>query len=175
MPGHAVEEDRLERRVGEQVGGLRHLPEGGPGAPHRHDDPPDPRLADDSGLVDIFRIIGIDRGQRHDRPDLLAIDDRPERPRPLPGASNHLPRHDHGDPLLEQVVPRHAEHHRRRDRNGEGGDPPGTGVKPEQNPPHARPSLPEVVGPTSQSAADCSRSPSPGNPNPRRRTSRGSP
>lgn len=104
VPGDAVEEDRLPAGVGQQVRRLGHLGQGRPRAAHRHEDPVDSRLAHDSRLGDVLRIVAIDRRQGDDRADPLAREDPPERTRTLPGPAHEPPGIDDGHPLLEQVV-----------------------------------------------------------------------
>lgn len=157
MTGHAVEEDRLAARVGEQVGCFGHLLESRPRPAHRHDDPVDARLLHHARLGDIFRIVGIDRREGDDRFDLLPRDQPAERPGLLPGPTHEPSGHDHAHPLLGPVVP--GRNHRERCSRR------GTRQKPDRNAAAHAQAAPFAWRIPADSAADCSQTAADDNPN----------
>jgi hypothetical protein len=75
VPGDAVEKDRLKRWIREQVRSSGHLFHRRARPVHRHDLPSDTGFSDDFRLADVFRICGVDRGERHNSLDSFATDD----------------------------------------------------------------------------------------------------
>ncbi len=106
MSRNAMKENRLQRGICHQIRRFRHLCLSRLGRPDRDDDPLHPGFAHNACLIDILGIIDIDRRQRDDRFDSLTLNDPPQRPRPLPSASNNFPRHDNRNSLLKKIVPK---------------------------------------------------------------------
>jgi hypothetical protein len=105
MPCNAMKKDWLQRPVCDQVGRFGELLERGGRPSHRHNNPAHSHFEHDPRLIDIFRVILIDRCERDDRADMFAFNDSSQRSRPLPGSSEHLPRHNDCNPLLNNFVP----------------------------------------------------------------------
>ncbi len=135
MARDTVEKDRLQPWIGQKVGRLGHLLGRGPRASHRDEDPADARLADNSRLVDILRVVLVDRGEADDRPDPLAGNDPSQRPRPLPRPPDQPARLDDHDPLFKQVVPKPpdqpgGDRHACQDHHAAGSSPEGIERQP---------------------------------------------
>jgi hypothetical protein len=100
-----MKKDRLQRLICDQVSRFGELLERGGRPPHWHNNPAHPRFEHDPRLIDIFRVILIDRCECDDCADMLAFKKPSQRSRPLPGSSDHLPRYNDCNSLLYNVVP----------------------------------------------------------------------
>ncbi len=87
VTGHAVEEDRLPGGIRKQVSRGGHLCQSCARPTHRNQEPRHSGFVHYFGLFHVLRVVAVDRGQRHDGPDSLARDDRPQRVRMLPRPS----------------------------------------------------------------------------------------
>ncbi len=105
MPRDAVEKDGLTRGIGRQIRRRRQLLKGRGGTSHGDDEPADTLFPDNLILLDILRIVAIDRREGQDGLNLLAMEDSSEWPGTLPGPSDYPPREDHRDAFLSELVP----------------------------------------------------------------------
>ncbi len=121
MAGHAVKEDRLPGRVGEQVGGFAHLLDSRRGSTHRNNQPAYARFLDDLGLCHKLGIVAIDGGERDNGFDPFTGNNRLQRGRPLPGPADETPRNHDPHVLFQVATPDDRKqggarkHHGRRD------------------------------------------------------------
>jgi hypothetical protein len=134
MSRDTVKKDRLQGRISQQVGGPGHLCKRRGRATHRHDDPAHSCVGDDQRLTCELRIVTVDCRQRHDRLDPLAGDDRPQRFRILPSATNQEAGDDDANSFLSLSKPDGRGCPTRRNRDRQHNDH----ARPESDPSHQR-------------------------------------
>jgi hypothetical protein len=79
MPCHTMKKDWLQRPVRDQISRFGELLERGSRPSHWHNNPAHPHFEHNPRLIDIFRVILIDRSERDNCTDMLAFNDPPQR------------------------------------------------------------------------------------------------